>query len=213
MSEPTAPRPHRLIEKVPDGISRRDFMQLMGATIVMGSLAGCREHEPFQEIVPYQRSPESALHGPYSHYSTALMTGDSVLGVRVTSHEGRPIKVEGNPDHPLSKGTTNAFAQASLYDLYDPHRASLITQDQSLVRDWPEFQREVAARMKALTNGGSGLRILMKPVQSPTEHRLLTAILAKYPKAQVCFYSSLEGSSKATASVPRSFALARHGVL
>ena len=103
-------------------ISRRSFMTLMGASVALAGLAGCRR--PEEKILPYTKAPEDMVLGLPNYYATALSLGSAVYGVLVESNEGRPTKIEGNPRHPASLGATNAYTQAMLLDLYDPDRST-----------------------------------------------------------------------------------------
>src|SRR5262245_9585692 len=99
-----------------DDISRRDFMSWMAASIAMAGLTGCSAAPP-ENIVAYVRAPENVLPGQPVFFATATEMDGYGVGLIVQSREGRPIKVEGNPDHPASLGATDAFAQASLLTL------------------------------------------------------------------------------------------------
>ena len=103
-----------------DSVSRRNFLGLMGATVALSGLVGCRR--PLAKILPYSKMPEDLLPGVPQTYASMISLSGVAEGVLVTSHEGRPTKIEGNPDHPgTSLGATgNVFAQASILDLYDP---------------------------------------------------------------------------------------------
>jgi hypothetical protein len=105
------------------------------------------------------------------------------VGLLVESHEGRPTKIEGNPDHPSSRGATDVFAQAAILDLYDPDRAQTIT-NLGEIRPFGAF----VAAMRAVVNAqqakqGAGLRILTETVASPTMAAQLREILARMPLA------------------------------
>ena len=94
-----------------DPIRRREFLKLMGAALALGGFAGCSERPPAEPIVPYVRAPEGVIAGQAVYYATAMPSAGGVgLGLLVKSHLGRPLKVEGNPDHPASLGATDAFA-------------------------------------------------------------------------------------------------------
>ena len=93
----------------------------MGAALALGGLAGC--HEPPEEILPYVNQPEGLIPGKPQYYATTLLAEGFGVGAVVESHEGRPTKVEGNPDHPASLGATDAVMQAACLDLFDPERS------------------------------------------------------------------------------------------
>lgn len=103
-------------------LSRRSFMSLMGASLALAGMSGCRR--PEENILPYTKAPEDMVMGLPTYYATALPIGSAVYGVLVESNEGRPTKIEGNPLHPMSLGATNSFAQAAILEMYDPDRSA-----------------------------------------------------------------------------------------
>src|SRR5262249_7100204 len=110
-----------------DPVSRRRFLQLMGASLALAGLSGCSAQPPVGKILPYVRQPEELVPGKPLFFATAMTLGGLATGLLVESHEGRPTKVEGNPNHPASLGATDAFAQASVLGLYDPDRSPAVT--------------------------------------------------------------------------------------
>lgn len=104
------------------GWARREFLKLMGASMAMAT-AGCIRR-PVQKIVPYNKQPEEVTFTVANHYTSSFSDGSEVMGLLVKSRDGRPIKVEGNPNHPLNKGATSIRAQAHVLSLYDPERLS-----------------------------------------------------------------------------------------
>src|SRR5262249_2341817 len=99
----------------------------MAASMALAGVAGCKAAPP-EKIVPYVRPPEEILPGIPLYFATAMPLSGYAMGLIVESRKGRPIKVEGNPDHPASLGSTDVFAQASLLTLYDPERAQTLSQ-------------------------------------------------------------------------------------
>jgi molybdopterin-containing oxidoreductase family iron-sulfur binding subunit len=179
-SSTTRPPPRR--GHLPSGqVSRRQFLQLMGAAIALAG--GACTTAPREKIVPYVRAPEALVPGKPLFYATAAILGGYGEGVLVESHLGRPTKVEGNPDHPASLGATGVFAQASPLTLYDPNRSRTVTF-QGRVRPWDALLVELR-RALAQQEGsrGGGLRILTETVTSPTLVGQLQALLARYPEA------------------------------
>ena len=116
--------------------SRRHFMQIMGASIALAGLTGCRR--PVEHILPYSRKPEEVIPGIPMHYATSIPFRGILNGVLVESHEGRPTKIEGNPEHPVSKGASGVFEQASLLNLYDPDRSKQVLQNGDPA-EWTSF--------------------------------------------------------------------------
>ena len=109
----------------PEGASRRDFMKLMTASMALAGLSACVK-QPLEPIVPYVRQPEPIVLGLPLYFASAMPFGGYAAPVLVESHEGRPTKVEGNPDHPAGVGS-DVFAQASILDMYDPDRSQSVT--------------------------------------------------------------------------------------
>src|SRR5262249_14035257 len=105
-----------------DSVSRRRFLKLMAASLALAGLEGCAG-KPKETIVPYARAPEEVVTGKPLYFATAMTLAGSASGLLVESHEGRPTKIEGNPDHPASLGASDVFSQASLLTLYDPDRS------------------------------------------------------------------------------------------
>jgi MoCo/4Fe-4S cofactor protein with predicted Tat translocation signal len=166
-----------------DSVSRRGFLQLMGASLAMAGMTGCTKL-PLQEIVPYVRQPEQVVPGVSMYYATAFTLSGYANPLLVESHLGRPTKIEGNNLHPASLGGTDIFAQASILGMYDPDRAQAITHLGD-VEPWAAFVKEIRGSLavqKAL--GGAGMRILTQTVSSPTLNEQMRAFLAMYPKAK-----------------------------
>ncbi len=167
----------------PPGVDRRSFVKLMGASMAMAGLAACRR--PEEKILPYAHAPEDLIPGRPVHYATSVAWGGTAIGLLVESHDGRPTKVEGNPQHPDSLGATNAFHQGLIIDLYDPDRS---TGPRSGNKDasWAEADAALAAiSTAARAKGGEGLAILVQDHRSPTTKRSLDALLRDMPAAKV----------------------------
>src|SRR5467141_1865539 len=166
-----------------DSVSRRGFLQLMGASLAMAGMTGCTKL-PLQEIVPYVRQPEQLIPGVAMYYATAFTLSGYANPLLVESHLGRPTKIEGNNLHPASLGGTDVFAQASILGMYDPDRSQAITHLGD-VDSWAAFAKEIKGALAAQkTLGGAGIRILTQTISSPTLKDQMRAFLAMYPKAK-----------------------------
>jgi MoCo/4Fe-4S cofactor protein with predicted Tat translocation signal len=167
----------------PEGVSRRRFLELSAASLSLAGLAACVK-QPREGIVPYVKQPEELVPGRPLFFATAATLGGYATGLLVESHTGRPTKIEGNPDHPASRGATDAFSQALVLSLYDPDRSQTITR-LGQIRTWANFTDELAARVKIhAALGGDGFRVLTQTVTSPTLAAQLRAVLAAMPKAR-----------------------------
>ncbi len=171
------------VESPADGVSRRRFLQLSGASLALAGLTACTK-QPLEHIVPYVKQPEEIVQGRPLYFATTFTLGGYGTGVLAESHEGRPTKIEGNPEHPASLGATDVFAQATVLDLYDPGRSQSIT-GLGRIRSWGSFVNELSPAIRALRAlGGEGLRFLTGTVTSPALAEQMLSILAAYPKAR-----------------------------
>jgi molybdopterin-containing oxidoreductase family iron-sulfur binding subunit len=166
-----------------DPVGRRGFLRLMGASLALAGVSACTR-QPNEAIVPYVRQPEEVVPGKPLFYATAMPFGGAGVGLLVESHEGRPTKIEGNPEHPSSLGATDLFAQAAILGLYDPDRSQVLTH-LGEIRSFDAFavaMRDVMAAQEA--TGGGGVRILTETVASPTLAAQIDGLLARLPQAQ-----------------------------
>src|SRR3954452_24099852 len=131
----------RFASEWPAGVSRRGFLQLASASLALAGLTGCTK-QPLEKIIPYVRQPEQLIPGKPMYFATASTHAGYALGVLAESHQGRPTKIEGNPDHPASRGAADAFAQASLLPLYDPDRSQEILHN-GRVAPWGAFAGQI----------------------------------------------------------------------
>ena len=171
-----------------ESASRRHFLRLMGASLALAGLTGCRPKAQ-EKIVPYARQPERIVPGKPLYFATAMPLGGFGLGVLVESHMGRPTKIEGNPDHPASLGSTNARTQASILTLYDPDRSQTVNYRRQ-IETWDTLLTALKPRFDALAEtNGRGLRVLTGPVTSPTLIGQLATLARNVPGCPVASIS------------------------
>jgi MoCo/4Fe-4S cofactor protein with predicted Tat translocation signal len=171
----------RFASEWPAGLSRRGFLQLAGASMALAGMTGCTK-QPLEKIIPYVKQPEQLIPGKPLYFATALTHAGYSTGVLAESHEGRPTKIEGNPDHPASLGATDYFAQAAVLTLYDPDRSQTLLFNGRL-STWSDFAAQMGETLRGLP-GGQGLRLLSGTVTSPTLTDQIQAVLKKYPQAR-----------------------------
>jgi len=195
-----------------DEWSRRGFLKFMGASMALAGfgLSSCRR--PEAHLVPFTKSVEWAIPGKALFYATAMPRRTGAIPLVVTTHDGRPTKIDGNPMHPASGGATDAFAQASILDMYDPARSKRFAEkseksedgkkvEKFETRDRAAFDKYLAQlRSKIAADGGAGLAFLVEEVHSPTRERLRDQLQKAYPKMRWCVYDPLltEAQSFAT---------------
>jgi molybdopterin-containing oxidoreductase family iron-sulfur binding subunit len=173
--------PRQASEWLPS-MNRRQFLKLMGASLALAGLAACSNRPP-EKIIPYVEAPEGITPGQSLFFATAMSLGGYGLGLLAQSQMNRPTKLEGNPDHPASRGATDAFAQASILTLYDPDRATEITLEGE-VSSWDVFVSDLQSQLaQQRETNGAGLCLLTETVTSPTLFAQIQALLAEYPAA------------------------------
>lgn len=166
-----------------DPVGRRSFLKLMGASAALAGVSACTV-QPTELIVPYVRQPEEEIPGKPLFFATAMALGGVATGLLVESHQGRPTKVEGNPDHPGSLGATDLFAQGSVLTLYDPDRSQSLVQ-LGEIRPWATFLTAVKSALSGqAASKGAGLRIVTETVSSPSLAAQIQQVLAAYPEAK-----------------------------
>ncbi len=121
---------------------RREFLQLMAASMALAGL-GC-VRRPTEKIVPYIKRPEDVSLGKASLYSSSYFDGEEGFGILVKTREGRPIKIEGNKDHPVNQGGLSARAHSHILSLYDPER--LKNPQQNLFNDKKTNREKIRAQ-------------------------------------------------------------------
>ncbi|MCA9297273.1 MAG: TAT-variant-translocated molybdopterin oxidoreductase, partial [Phycisphaerales bacterium] len=152
-----------------DASDRRQFLKIMGAGMALAGLglAGCRRW-PEQYIAPYASRPADRVPGSPEFFATSMERGGVAYGLLATSYEGRPTKIDGNPGHPTANGKTDAYAQASVLDLYDPDRSRIVLNNDadSSYAAFGTWCSAAGARLRQ--GGGQGLAVLSEATSSPT---------------------------------------------
>ena len=180
--------------ELPEGVTRRDMMMLLGASLSLMGLAGCRR--PVEQIVPYVNAPEDVVPGIPRYYATTMPFGRSAYGVIVESHEGRPTKIEGNPSHPSTLGASSARIQASVLGLYDPDRSQSVRL-KGEAKAWSDFVTAWGPLSQAhAADGGAGLAVLSESFSSPTLARLSSELRARFPRSQWVTYDAVSDENR-----------------
>lgn len=181
--------PHE-IEEWDNNLSRRNFVKVMGASLALAGLSGC-VIQPNEKIVPYVNPVEGMLPGKANFFATSMSLGGVATGLLAKAYEGRPVKIEGNPSHPGSRGATDALAQASLLGMYDPDRSQEVTY-RGASKSWQLFMGELRAAVEEnRKDGGAGIRFLTETVTSPTLIDQFSKIKAELPNAKWIQYEPI----------------------
>ena len=174
--------------------SRRRFLKTMGASLSLAGLAtaGCIRL-PEENLAPYAHRPENRVPGTPVSYATAMEIGGMAQGLLVTSFDGRPIKIEGNPSHPLNRGAADTLAQASVLELYDPDRSRGVNATRrkhgqpKRKRRWDEF----AKWPRRFKGDGHDICVLSEASNSPSLAAMRDRFQEKFPKAEWYEYEAV----------------------
>lgn len=175
-----------------DPLTRRDFVKIMSASFLLAGLGltGCRKPEAL--IYPFAKAPEGYVHGVAKYYATAMPMRGSAIPLLAKANDGRPTKIEGNPQHPDSNGGTDPFAQAAILNLYDPDRAMHCTRNGSMVQPTEALAALDQLARTAQGSGGQGLCFLLERSSSPSRRRLQDRISQKLPQARWFIYEPVD---------------------
>lgn len=201
----------------PEGVSRRRWLKLMGASMALGGMAGCR-YGP-EQIASLVVRPQNTVPGVPKHYATNFELAGRAVHLLVSNMDGRPIKVEGNPQHPLMKASepnkvgegrerfasagTDVFSQGCVLGLYDPDRVENVGRrngdsvEKSSWEAFGEFAKQQFDSLKA--NQGNSLAILMSPSLSPSVNRMMAEVIKQLPQATLAQYASVDQSAQVAA--------------
>ena len=173
--------------------SRRRWIQLMGASMALGGMAGCRWQA--DEILPFVDRPEDRVPGMPQQFATAWELGG--VGRPLVAHvtDGRPTKIEGNPQHPLTRGGTDVFDQAFLLGMYDPDRIDAVVES-GQQRTWQEAEAGLDAIRDQHSGDGAGLRVLAEPSSSLVVASLRERFAETFPNARFVEYSPAGDSAE-----------------
>ena len=174
--------------------SRRSFLKLMGASTALAGfgMAACRRPEAY--ILPYTKAPEWVIPGNATYYASAMPRAHGATPLVVTTFEGRPTKLAPNGLHPDAEGT-DAFAQASVLDLYSPSRSRGFLKSGKPV-ERTKFEAVLAT---LATDSAAKIGFLFGADDSPTRVRLIKELAAKYSAAKFYQYEALTGDSSSIA--------------
>ncbi len=202
----------------PEGVSRRRWLQLMGASLALGGLSGCRYNR--EEVAAFVMRPEGRIPGIPEHYATNFEWAGRVVHALVANVDGRPLKVDGNAEHPvyakyqpkeaatnkkLATAGTDVFTQGAILSLYDQDRIGVVLNrpkamskpiignsdsDDDRMQTWDAFTGH-ASKNATQIGTGKGLAILVEPTRSPSFWTVLKEVLKKYPEATLVKYESV----------------------
>lgn len=187
------------------GLSRRKFLALSAATTALAATA-CTDYRDKGEIVAYNKKPENVLPGIANYYASTCSGCSLNCGILIKTRAGRPIKIDGNPSHPVNKGKICSAGQASLMNLYSPeriqfplkrHGGDLILFKNDLVKArWSEVDEKMIKLLSETSGKGKEIAIVAKAESSPTEKKLFEEFKSKYPTAKFYTYQTITSKNR-----------------
>ncbi|HSD62177.1 MAG TPA: TAT-variant-translocated molybdopterin oxidoreductase, partial [Ignavibacteriaceae bacterium] len=181
------------------GLSRRKFIALLSASGALAG-AGCSDYRDKGEIIPYVKKPEEITPGKPTYYASTCNACSNACGILIKTREGRPIKVDGNPDHPVSKGKICSKGHANILKLYDPerlHSPHKRTGENLNEISWLNADKEIMTSLA--NNGDKEIAIISRRINSPTAKKVLDDFKAKYPSSKVYAYELFNDEVKNSA--------------
>ena len=172
-------------------MSRKQFLALLTTSAAFAA-AGCNSYEDHGEIVPYTRKPEETTPGVPNYYASTCTGCSQACGILVKTIEGRPIKIDGNAEHPINRGKICATGQASILNLYDPYRLRApefgAASGKSGTLTWKQADTEIAAQLESCTQSSKEIALVIHSVHSPTAAQLISDFRSKFPTTRVYVY-------------------------
>ncbi|MGB8537908.1 MAG: TAT-variant-translocated molybdopterin oxidoreductase [Acidobacteriaceae bacterium] len=182
-----------------DPVSRRGFLKVMSASLALAGLAGCTK-QPDEQIYPYVKEPEDLVLGRPVYFATAMPFNTGAVPLLVKSDAYRPIKLDGNPEHPVNRGTSDPLSQGALLDLYDPDRSQRVSY-RGEIREFAAFLAAFRAMLSdKKASGGAGVYILSDTVTSPTLAAQWKAAQQNYPNTKWLQWDPVNRDSAYSAS-------------
>ena len=166
---------------------RRDFLRVMGFGMAAVSLAACET--PVHKAIPYINKPEFTFPSISDYYASTFSEGGDYAAILVETREGRPIKIEGNPQSSIANGGTTAHAQASLLSLYDIDKLKGPKRGEADI-DWATADREITNQLTSIAGKGGAIRIVTSTILSPATKAVVVDFVAKYPTVQHITYDA-----------------------
>lgn len=175
--------------------SRRDFLKYLGFTVAAASLAACES--PVVKTIPYVIKPEEVTPGVNNWYASTFFNGEDYCSVLIKTRDGRPIKIEGNPKSPITRGAVNARVHASVLSLYDNYRAKTpyVRGGEST---WDIADKEITDKLAAAAAKGDAAKgnivILSSTIISPSTLNVIADFTSKYPTAKHIMWDAVSFS-------------------
>lgn len=180
--------------------NRRDFLKYFGFSVTAVALAACSK-TPVRHAVPYLVKPEDVTPGVANYYRSTCGGCSSACGVEVKVREGRPIKIDGNPDSVISRGGTCAVGQASILSLYDNERLANPLVNGSENSDWAGIDSQISEKLKKVAASNGKIVILSDTIHSPSTLKAIESFKTAFPTVEHVMYDAVSYSGMLDANL------------
>jgi MoCo/4Fe-4S cofactor protein with predicted Tat translocation signal len=180
------------------GFSRRKFLALLGASAALAG-TGCNSRDK-GDIIPYNSKPEEILPGNPNFYASTCTACSSGCGILIRTREGRPIKVDGNLQHPVNRGKICAKGQANILNLYDPERLKSplrIAGDRSETIEWRDADFAILSELSKA--GNREIAVITGKIISPTAISVIDEFIKRFPSARFYSYEFFNNNNRNSA--------------
>jgi len=178
--------------KIEGNANRRDFLKFFGYSFALAGLASC--HTKVRKAVPYAIAPHEITPGEANYYASSYIDGSDYCSIIVKTREGRPIKIEGNPDSKISQGGTTARVQASVLSLYDTNRYREPLKD-GQPAGWESVDTEIIAELRKISDEGGKIIILTPTIYSPSSEAVIREFTERFPGTEWVQYDAVSSSA------------------
>lgn len=179
------------------GMSRRKFLAVLSASAALTATA-CTDYRDKGEIIPYNKRPEEVLPGIANYYASTCTECSLACGILIKTREGRPIKIDGNPDHPVNKGKICTKGQASILSLYDPERLKEPKFGIDSI-SWQDADEKIIDALNSAVKDGKEISLFVGKIVSPTTKKVLDDFVKKYPTTKIYSYSLITDRNRRSA--------------
>ncbi len=183
-------------------VTRRKFLALLASSAALAAVS-CSDYRDKGAIVPYNKKPEEIIPGIPNFYSSTCTACPEMCGILIKTREGRPVKVDGNPDHPVNKGKICATGQANILNLYDPNRIKepmfRVSADYFVPVSWNDSDTKIIEQLKKCVNEGKEIAVLTHTISSPSQKKLFEDFTKAFPTTKIYSYELINNSYKKSA--------------
>ncbi len=172
--------------------SRRDFLKLCGFSFAVSAMASCQSK--VRKVVPYVIAPQEITPGEANYYASTYMEGSDCCSIIVKTREGRPIKIEGNPESGITGGGTSARVQASVLELYDTNRYRA-PEKEGVPSEWEAVDAEIMDRLQQISSDEGTIVLLTPTVYSPSTEAVIEGFKTRYPGTEWIMYDAISASA------------------